>query len=160
MDKFYKDLKQGDLGEQIIAEEFYKRGWEILEFRKDKLYDIKIKKNFIEKKLEIKTDRFEFFGKITNNMFLELYCSGKPSGILGSEADYFIYYYPDWELAYKIKMSDVRKLIPYGSRTEFSGDGGRVQGVLINRFEFSDWFKILKIKKDFRWKSLEGERVI
>lgn len=157
MDKFNKDLEQGELGEQIIAERFFKKGWQILEFRKDKKWDVKMIKGGVITTLEIKTDRYEYFGgKITNNIFLELYCSGKKSGILGSEADFFIYYFPDWEVAYKIKMTDVRKLIPFGCRTTMSGDGGRVEGILINRFEFADHFKILKIEKDFRWKSLEG----
>jgi len=166
--KFYTDLDQGELGEQVIAEHFYKRGWEILEFRKDKDYDIRMKMGNCIKLLEIKTDRYEFFNqKETNNMFLELYCANRKtgvyrkSGILGSKADIFVYYYPDHQLSYFIKMERVRELINYGWRAEQSGDGERVKGILINRFEFGDWFKIVKIEKDFRWnKILEGAKDI
>jgi hypothetical protein len=146
--KWLDDLKQGEWGEKIIAEFFEKRGYEILDFNKTGEYDILIKKDF-EIRLEIKTDRWEFFNeKITNNIFLEVSCSGKPSGITNSKADFFIYFFPDWDIFYTISMSKARELLNYGIRKSYSGDGGRVIGYTINRFDFSDWFKIQEIIVD------------
>lgn len=151
-------LAQGELGEVIIAEYLKEKGYNILEFNKTIEWDIKIEKDGFIKTVEIKTDRYEYFtGKITNNIFLEQKCNGRKSGLLASTADYFIYFFPDYELAYLIKMSDCRELLHYGTRRSLSGDKGKVTGVTINRFEFSDRFKIFNIKKSPLWKGVKDE---
>lgn len=151
-DKFKKDLKIGEVGERLIAKYLNEKGYKILGFNNDMDYDVLIEnKNGSKITLEIKCDRYELYKGITNNMFLEINCNGKKSGILGTKADYFIYFYPEWELAYMIKVKDVIELIRYGYRTEMSGDDGKVTGVLINRFEFEDYFKIFSIKRDSIW---------
>jgi hypothetical protein len=115
-------------------------------------YDLKVEKDGFVKTIEIKTDRYEYFkGVTTNNMFLEIECNGKKSGIKGTKADYFIYFYPDHELMYLIRMDKVRELLNYGRRSAFSGDGGRVIGYVINRFDFEDKFSIINITKHKIW---------
>lgn len=144
--KWLNDLEQGEWGEKIIGNFFMKRGWGVkYNPNKNKYYDLMIKQGDMIKSLEIKTDRWEFFNKkITNNIFLEVSHRGKPSGIM-SEADYFIYFFPDWNLFYTISMEKARLLANYGVRKSYSGDGGLVVGYTINRFDFSDWFKIQEI---------------
>lgn len=149
-EKFYKDLKDGELGERIVAQHFKSLGFEIVEYNKDIRWDIKLRKDGIERTFEIKTDRWEIFNYVTNNMFIEANCNGKPSGISATQADYFIYFFPDYELAYMIKVDNLKKLINERGdifrRTERAGDGGRVVGYLVNRNENKHLFKTLIIK--------------
>ena len=151
VEKWNSDLKSGEFGELCIANFLKERGYKILKNNKTMDYDLMIEKDGFIKTLEIKTDRWERFNWTTNNIFLEVSCNGKKSGIMGSKADYFIYFFPDHELFYLIRMDEVRKLVNFGRRKSFSGDGGRVLGWTINRFEFAEHFKINKIKKDKRW---------
>jgi hypothetical protein len=101
-------------------------------------------------KLECKTDRWEHFNYITNNMFIEVKCGDKLSGIWTSEADIYVYYYPDlgeiW-VATKKDLCDFIKenghLLPKSNR---SGDNGKVVGFLYNRKTYNV-FKKYQIKK-------------
>jgi hypothetical protein len=155
-EKFKTDLKQGEAGEWVIARFLLQKGYKILDMNKTMDYDIKITDGLFDRTIEVKTDRYEYMkGVKTDNMFLEVSCNDKMSGIRGSKADYFIYYYPDWELAYLISMNKIRKIANYGRRSNQSGDKNKVTGYLINRFEFENEFKIIKIKKDKFWDNLE-----
>jgi hypothetical protein len=85
-------------------------------------------------------------------MFIETKCNGKDSGVIGTKADYFIYFYPDFEIMYLISIEDIKKLIKeHGVLSTQSGDGGRVTGYLINRRIYKDKFFTYKIKKSDRW---------
>jgi len=153
MEKFKKDLQQGELGEQIIASFFNKKfGLEDIIFRGEgKEWDFKGIKQGKEISFEVKTDRYEYFTKErTYNMFIEISCSGKPSGILSSKAEHFVYYYPDFEEFYIIPMDELRLLVINEDieRAELSGDGGRTEGFLVHRNLFKDKFKVYKIEKD------------
>lgn len=153
--KFRSDLKDGELGEDLVAEFLIKKGYKVLERRKDNWWDVKVEKIGIETTLEIKTDRWEKFNRITNNMFIEVSCSGKDSGIMVTKADYFIYFYPEWELIYIIKCDELKKLLRERPdlfwRNGSGGDGGRVVAYVCNRFDVKDYFKIVKIKKSDKW---------
>lgn len=153
MEKFKKDLQQGELGEQIIASFFNKKfGLEDIIFRcEGKEWDFKGIKQGKEISFEVKTDRYEYFTKQrTYNMFIEISCSGKPSGILASKAEHFVYYYPDFEEFYIIPMDELRLLVINEDieRTELSGDNGKTEGFLVHRNLFKDKFKVYKIEKD------------
>lgn len=150
--KFRDDLSQGNIGERIIAKWLKSKGYNILSFNDNMDWDIMVEKDGFKKTIEIKTDRWEYFNdKITDNMFLETRCNGKNSGILGSKADYFIYFYPDHELVYLIRMDEIRKIAQYGCRKAYCADGNKVIGWTINRFEFAHYFKIFNLKKDKVW---------
>jgi hypothetical protein len=153
MNKFKTDLQQGELGEKVIAEFLQTKGYTIMEYNKTMSYDLKVERGGNTTTIEIKTDRWEYFkDNITNNMFIEVECSGKPSGVMGTNADYFIYYYPDFEIMYLISVNDIRKLIKeVGVLRTMSGDGGRVTGYLINRRIHKDKFLTYKIKKTDVW---------
>ena len=158
--EFYSDLAQGQMGERIVCDYILEKRPEygIVEFRDDKLYDFKLSAETKDDlTFEIKTDRWEYFNDYkTYNMFIELKCSGKDSGIITTKADYFVYYYPDFELAYIIECDKLRKFIEDTELPMISqaGDYGKVQGVLIHRMKYKNIFKRLKIKKNEElWKN-------
>jgi hypothetical protein len=151
--KFKDDLSQGELGEKVIASYFEKKfSLEDIEFRgKGKEWDFKGRKGDKTIYFEVKTDRYEYFTKrLTYNMFIEISCSGKPSGILSSKACHFVYYYPDFEEFYIIPMDELRLLCAKENieLSTMSGDGGKTEGYLIHRNLWKDRFKVYNIKKD------------
>jgi hypothetical protein len=154
--KWLNDLNEGQKGERVIAEHIINKKdgeYEIVEFGNDHKYDFKLESKLKETYIyfEVKTDRYEYFKDIhTGNLFIEVSCSGKPSGVSTTQADYFVYYFPDKELAYLIKVNDLKTLLLTEDhiRSTQSGDGGRVSGYLINRETWGHKFIILKIKKD------------
>lgn len=151
-EKWLKDLNEGNKGERVIGNYFNEnKGITDIQYNDDYRYDIIGEKEGKMLSFEVKTDRYEYFKKIkTYNMFIEVSCSNKPSGVSNSQADYFIYYFPDLEIAYLINMGELRLLLIMNDLklTEQSGDGGRVQGYLVHRNLFREHFKIINIKKD------------
>lgn len=150
--KWLKDLSEGQKGERVVAEHFTTkyRLTDII-YNNDYRYDFKGIRSGETISFEVKTDRYEYFkGYNTYNLFIEISCSGNPSGISNSQADNFVYYFPDLEQAYIIPMAKLRLLVMTNDLqlTEQSGDGGRVQGYLVHRNLFKDWFNIITIKKD------------
>lgn len=150
--KWLKDLNEGQKGERIIADYLNEKfGLEEIIFNDDYRWDFKGTKASEAIYFEVKTDRYEYFKKdITWNMFIEVSCSGRNSGITTSQADWFIYYYPDHELFYMIKIKDLQELIEKENFRKISqaGDGARVEGYLIHRKQYREYFKVYKIKKD------------
>lgn len=155
-EKFKEDLKWGQVGEKVIAKwlETYK-GFKIIGYGNDNKYDIETTKNDKTILYEVKTDRYEYFKNVkTGNIFIETTCSGKLSGIHTTKSDIFVYFFPDIEEAFFIKIKDLKELIrttPF-RRTEQSGDKGKVTGLLINRDEFRNKFKVETIPKLPIWK--------
>lgn len=147
--KWLKDLSQGQLGEKMISYKLKQLNFEIKNFNDNSDYDILTLYKGKEIKFEAKTDLYEFYKNITtNNMFIELLCNGKMSGLNTTKADVFVYYYPQHELLYMIKMDKLREIIKGGGlvRSTQSGDKGKVTGYLINRIEMADQFKIIEMK--------------
>ena len=149
--KFNKQLEEGEIGERVFASYIKTfKGFNIINFNTNIDYDILAELNNKEIKFEIKTDRYEFYKNIiTNNMFIEVLCNDKVSGLSATKADIFVYFFPDYEMAYVIKVNDLRDLIRVGGfrRTSRSGDKGRVTGYLIDRHKNAEYFKIYNIKK-------------
>lgn len=150
--KFQKDLAEGNIGEQIIAQ-FLKDKYKcnIHSFNNNKLYDFILEKDGKFVKYEVKTDCYEHFkGRKTGNIFIEVEHKGQPSGINATIADWFVYYFPFHEKIYFIKTDDLKKLMidepNLFTYRPASGDGGRVNGKTLNRFEAEEHFKIFEIK--------------
>lgn len=156
-EKFYSDLEDGELGERVFASYMVKKeGFELIKYNKDIDYDILMSKNGLEVMLEVKCDRYEHFKNvITDNIFIEVRCSNKPSGIMATKANIFVYFFPDQESAYLIKVDKLKELLntrpDIFRRAEQSGDDGRVIGYLINKKNYGYLFKILYIKKQKCW---------
>lgn len=92
---FHKDLKVGKKSEQEASELLVnyfqnKRGADDVkvDFNDDKKYDIKLTIGDKSRTYEVKTDLMCGY---TGNFALEYECRGKPSGIVTTEADYWIY---------------------------------------------------------------------
>jgi hypothetical protein len=151
-EKWLNDLSEGEKGERVVAEFFKKRfGLDDISYNNNSEYDFKGRKDGRTIYFEVKTDRYEYFKEQkTFNMFIEITCSGKPSGILTSKADHFVYYYPDLEELYIIPMDELRMLCIKEEiqLTSMSGDGGRTEGYLVHRNLWKDKFKVYSVKKD------------
>jgi len=152
-DKFLNDLKDGEVGEKIVANYLIENhGYKLIEFNKDKRYDLLLLKEVSNKevKFEIKTDRWEYFNYKTNNMFIELECNGKVSGVKATEAKWFVYYFPEQEVAYIMLTSKLLELSNWiGSRRANSGDGGKVIGNVIKRDFIDDNLINKRYKSEF-----------
>lgn len=144
MSKFKKDLKRGEDGEDVIGDYFIERGYQIQKnLNKNGDFDIKLKKNNKIISLEVKTDEY-YLKKRTNNMVFEVSCSGKPSGLNSTKADYYVYYFPEEKIAYMASPSKIKAIIGQ-CRTTYGGDGMRAKLYLIDRTEWEKEFKIIKI---------------
>jgi len=151
-EKFLIDLTNGNHGEVIVANYLkQKKGYKILNYNNDMDYDVKVELKGKELLLEIKTDMYEYYNETTNNMFIEMKCGGHNSGIKGTKADIFMYYFPDHEIVYWATVKDILHSIDIGSQpwspNYGAGDGGRVFGVIINRFD-QTLFKKIYINKE------------
>jgi len=157
---FKKSLKDGELGEKVFALYLKKeKGFDIIGFNEDYKYDILTKYQDKTITFEIKTDRYEFLkGVKTDNMFIEVSYNNKPSGLSKTEADIFVYFFPDLEEAYMIKVSELKSLITehpeYFKYATMSGDGNRTRGYLINRYEYSHLFKVYNVPKLKCWERI------
>jgi hypothetical protein len=145
MNKFNDDLKKGRGGEVKIKEYLERRGLTFVSWNDDIRWDLVMMSGDKILKYEIKTDEYEKFKGETGNIFIEFSCSGKKSGIYASEADYYVYYFPQMRKAYftsKAVLLANRHLfhISYGG-----GDNGTVKGFLVDRKEFDYLFTIITI---------------
>jgi hypothetical protein len=81
---------------------------------------------------EVKSDRLAYkYGCKT--MFIEFECSGKPSGIQATEADFWMYYMvkPSGEcVAYRIPVPELKKMC-VGCVSKAGGDGYRSRGYIV-----------------------------
>lgn len=86
---FYKDLEVGKQTEKEALEQLSRHTkYDAVEFNNDKKYDIKLTLGDKFQTYEVKTD---LMCGSTGNFALEYECRGKPSGIVTTEADYWIY---------------------------------------------------------------------
>jgi hypothetical protein len=164
-EKWVDDLGDGNFGEDLVCEFLEGLGYTILERRDDYWWDIKAKNRKGEiQTLEVKTDRWEKFNRITNNMVIEVSHKGKPSGIMATKADYYIYFFPEWELIYIIKSEYLRELLntrpDLFRRKDNVGDNGRVVAYLCNRQNMEQFFKVLRIKKSNKWNERDRQKRI
>lgn len=151
--KFQDDLIDGQVGEKTIVEFLLKKDkkFQFVTFNNDKLYDFILDRDGKDIKFECKTDCYEHFkGYNTNNIFIEVRHKGNPSGVMVTEADFFVYYFPFHEKVYFIKTKELKRLLIENQglfiRKELSGDEGRVTGYTINRFEAEEYFKVFSIE--------------
>lgn len=108
---------------------------------KFKEYDFKTNKAIYE----IKSDRLSYN---TGNFFIEFQCSNKPSGIMSTSADFWIYFvitpvslanYPNNHRIYRIPTSYIKEQIKGNPRSIFGGDGYRSKGYLIPETKFKNY---------------------
>jgi hypothetical protein len=95
---------------------------------------------------EVKSDRLAYkYGCKT--MFIEYECSGNPSGLTTTEADFWMYYMvkPSGYVAYRIPVPELKKMC-VGCVTKAGGDGYRSKGYIV------------PVDERFRLASLESQK--
>lgn len=132
--KFQKNLDTGHLYEKKALKYLEYDSVEHMEgYFKE--YDFIITKDNKEYKIEVKSDKQS---QHTGNMVIEYECSGKPSGISSTTADFWIYFvvYTDenWKpikhKVYKIPIEDLKELVN-DCRKVRGGDGYRSRMYLL-----------------------------
>ena len=109
-------------------------------------YDLKIKRNNIETKIEVKADlKCQF----TGNIAIEYSCNNKRSGISTTTADFwvvFVVYNNSENKCYKIPIRDLKTLIKPCIRVS-GGDGFRSRIFLLSKYKCEKYIINEIIKK-------------
>ena len=148
--KFKKDLKFGNDGEKVVFNHLttLKEGVKLVEECNNADYDFKIKVDGAFKTYEVKTeDSYCKPGNDTGNIFIEIECSGKSSGLNRSVSDWYVFYLFHYGEVWYIKKDDLKILLIENNirKVGNSGDGGRVVGYLLPRDEYRHHFMIYKV---------------
>ena len=145
---FRTDLKLGNDGEETIIKYLMSKGCLYVDSNDDNRYDRKMIVKGVETTYEIKTDvkcapLFD-----TGNIFIEYESRGKASGIVVTEADWFVTYFKYLNEAWFIKSDKLKQLINENDFPTFkdAGDiGSATHGYLIKRKDFKQHFYVCKI---------------
>ena len=146
--EFRSDLKLGNEGEETIIKYLMSKGCLYIDSNDDNRYDRKMIVKGVETTYEIKTDvkcapLFD-----TGNIFIEYESRGKASGIVVTEADWFVTYFKYLNEAWFIKSDKLKQLINENDFPTFkdAGDiGSATHGYLIKRKDFKQHFYVCKI---------------
>lgn len=147
--EFRSDLKLGNEGEEAVINFLISKGLKLIKTNNDNKYDLKMESNDDVITYEVKTDvkcapLFD-----TGNIFIEFSSRKKPSGIIVTQADWFVTYFQYLNELWFIKSDTLRKLITENEFPVFkdAGDlGSETHGYLINRKEFKQYFYVSKIQ--------------
>jgi hypothetical protein len=142
---FNKDIIIGEQGEKVVLDDLKSLGATIVVgSNNNNKYDFIVKYKGEELSYECKTD----FYKDTGNLFVEVRCRGKESGISVTKADWFVTYFTKTKELWYIKTIDLKELIelvPH-PRTKNSGDkGSGTEGYLIDKNKFRNRFIVRKL---------------
>jgi hypothetical protein len=145
---FKKDLLLGNEGEDVLRDFLNTKGCEPISKNDDRRYDLKMLKKGVETTYEIKTD-FKCAPLFdTGNIFIEFECRGKESGIMVTEADWFVTYFKYLNEIWFIKSKKLIQLINDNNFPTFSDAGdlnSNTKGYLINRKKFKKHFNVYTI---------------
>lgn len=145
---FKKDLLLGNEGEDVLRDFLNSKGCKPISKNDDKRYDLKMLKKGVETTYEIKTD-FKCAPLFdTGNIFIEFECRGKESGIMVTEADWFVTYFKYLNEIWFIKSKKLIQLINDNNFPTFSDAGdlnSNTKGYLINRNDFKELFNVYKL---------------
>lgn len=145
---FKTDLKLGNDGEETLIKFLESKGCTYIDSNNDNKYDLKMVKKGKETTYEIKTDVFIAPINDTGNIFIEFQSRGKDSGIVVTQADWFVTYFKYLKEIWFIKSETLKQLI---SENEFpvfydAGDvGSKTHGYLIKRKDFKNYFNVCTI---------------
>lgn len=145
---FKKDLLLGNEGEDVLREFLNSKDCKPISKNDDRRYDLKMLKKGVETTYEIKTD-FKCAPLFdTGNIFIEFECRGKESGIMVTEADWFVTYFKYLNEIWFIKSKKLIQLINDNNFPTFSDAGdlnSNTKGYLINRKKFKKHFNVYKL---------------
>ena len=149
---FNEDLSEGQKGENIVIEHLKKNGGTLISKNHDNRYDVIIERKGKKIKYEIKTDFFCNPNYDTGNIFVEVECRGKKSGIMVTEAKWFVTYFKHFNEIWYIKTKDLLEIIE--KNKEFlrflknAGDSkSNTKGWLIPKWMYADYFKVFNLNE-------------
>ena len=142
---FKQDLILGNKGEDIVIKDLQRMGANFISKNNDNKFDIIMESKGKEIKYEIKTDVFCKPDYDTGNIFVEYECRGKESGIMVTQAKWFVTYYKYLNEIWYIKTKDLLKLLNNNDvrKTQYAGDNGsNTKGWLFPRLNYEKHFII------------------
>jgi hypothetical protein len=129
-----------ELGEEWQRRFLYLVQWDTCEIAKGnfKDWDIKLTHEGTDIYIEVKYDRR---AETTRNLAIEFECSGQPSGVSATKADYWVHFVKNSPFYYMIPIEDLRKAIEEKkyTRTVKGGDGWRANMYLSPMSIFDDF---------------------
>jgi hypothetical protein len=140
---FKDDLILGEQGENVVIDDLKLLGGKLIEQNKDNRYDAIININGKDIKYEIKTDDYCKPNRDTGNIFVESKCRGKFSGILVTQAKWFVTYFKNLNEIWYIQTEVLKKIIVNNNipSVNFSGDKwSNTEGWLVPRKQFRKHF--------------------
>jgi hypothetical protein len=145
---FNDDIIVGEDGEDVVINDLIDLGATLVKKNKDNRYDVimNIKNNDV--KYEIKTDVFCKPEYDTGNIFLEYECRGKFSGLLVTQAKWFVTYFKHLNEIWYIQTDVLKKIIVKNKipKVEFAGDeGSNTKGWLLPRYQYRKHFIVRKV---------------
>jgi len=148
-EKFNIDLITGEAGEDVVRKLLEDNQYSFISNNKDYRYDIIMERNGRQKKFEIKTDTFCKPNDDSGNLFVENECRGKESGIMVTEADWFVTYYQYLNEIWFIPPKKLINICCYnlGIRDIASGGdfGSNTKGKLVPRERFRNQFIVVNL---------------
>ena len=142
---FKNDLNLGEIGEQNVIDYLISNGGKLITKNNDNKYDTIIEYNGEQIKYEIKTDVFCAPNFDTGNIFIEVECRGKESGLSVTEAKWFVTYFLYLNEIWFIETNKLKKLLIENDfpLSEQNGDlNSNTKGYLIKRKDIQGNFKI------------------
>lgn len=137
---FNSDLLLGKQYELMLLDYIDKDEYTDVELAPNKRFvewDVKVTRGGLEAKYEVKCDRLT---AKTGNFCIEYECSGHPSGINTTEANYYAYFvlHGTSHDLYLIPVERIRAVISSGCKKMNGGDGYRSRFYLIPKAVFAD----------------------
>jgi hypothetical protein len=143
---FNKDIVLGEEGEQIIRTYLEGLNFKFISDNKDYRYDLLMEYKNKQYTYEVKTD---IYPRDTGNIAIEIECRGKPSGVMVTEADFYVTYFKHFDEIWNISTNRLRDLIRNGKFKVITGgdSGSNTKMVLMNRALVRPYFKVHKIDR-------------
>jgi hypothetical protein len=138
--KFQKQLAQGQMFERMALRYFPHETYEMTP-KGCKTHDFTIRHKGNDVRVEVKSEILAFH---TNNVAIEYECSGKPSGIRSTLADWWVHFIVDEENGnhevFKIPVENLKKMVGSGHyRSVSGGDRYRSKMYIIPKWCLSKW---------------------
>lgn len=138
---FQNDLLLGKKYELMLLDYLDRKEYDEVELAPNKRFvewDVKIKRGSLEAKYEVKSDRLSHK---TGNLCIEYECSGHPSGINVTQADYYAYFviHGSEQDLYLIPVDRLKAYIETANPKKMGGgDNYRSRFYLIPKAVFAD----------------------
>jgi hypothetical protein len=142
-----------------LGEEYQRRFLYLIEYDECKIakgnfkeWDIWIRHQGEEVLFEVKCDRK---AQTTGNLAIEFECSGKPSGVNATHADFWIHFVQGHPMYYMIPIADLKQAIADKKyiRTVKGGDGWRSNMYLFPMHVFDDFKEMIPavFREEYKW---------